>query len=411
MENSKIILVEDNKDYALKIKKKLENLGYDVPIIASNGTEAIKNIHNKKPDIIIVDLELKGDLDGIETASKINEKFVTPILYLSSAEDADFIEKVKKTNFAGYIFKPINDISLYATIEDVLFKSKKSNLPINIINTDDNYKSNEISNVVKFQKNILPDNNEIIDNIKINWLFYPSQYGSGDIFNYFKLGGFHISFYVLDVAGHGFNAAVMSTSIQRYLSPYPEKGGILRRFKNDSINNLRRRRDDFLPSILSPKEVLIELNKRFYQDYHAIALENSFFFTIVYGILNTITHEVKIARAGHHYPIYQEMNGKVKDIKSNGTAIGVFQDIDVDEKVFMFDKGARMILYSDGLVEMRNGNSDKFSTKKLNSFIRKNINVSQDMLMEKLRSQINNWVKEDKIKDDIVFLSMEMLPD
>ncbi len=99
MENSKIILVEDNKDYALKIKKKLENLGYDVPTIVSNGTEAITNICNKKPDLVIVDLELKGDLDGIETASKINEKFVTPILYLSSAQDKEFIEKVKKNIF------------------------------------------------------------------------------------------------------------------------------------------------------------------------------------------------------------------------------------------------------------------------------------------------------------------------
>ena len=236
MENSKIILVEDNKIYALKIKKKLENLGYDVPTVASNGSEAIKNINIKKPDLVIVDLELKGDPDGIETAAKINEKFITPILYLSSTEDKNFIEKVKKTNFAGYIFKPINDISLYATIENALYKSDKGNLPINSINIKENCKNNEISNVVKFQKNILPNNNEILDNIKISWLFYPSQYGSGDIFNYFKLGNFHIGFFILDVAGHGFNAALMSTSIQRYLSPYPEKGGILRRFKNDSIN-------------------------------------------------------------------------------------------------------------------------------------------------------------------------------
>ncbi len=409
MENSKIILVEDNKDYALKIKKKLENLGYDVPTIVSNGTEAITNICNKKPDLVIVDLELKGDLDGIETASKINEKFVTPILYLSSAQDKEFIEKVKKTNFAGYIFKPINDISLYATIEDALFKSEKSNFPINIINIKENFKNNEISNVVKFQKSILPNNNEIIDNIKINWLFYPSKYGSGDIFNFFKLGNFHIGFFILDVMGHGFNAAVMSTSIQRYLSPYPEKGGILKRFKNDSINNLRRRREDFLPSILSPQEVLMELNKRFYQDYQAIALENNFFFTIVYGMINTITYEAKIARAGHHYPIYQDKDGKIKTIKSNGTAIGVFQDINIDEKVFMFNKGSRLILYSDGLVEMRNGSSDKFSTKKLYSFIKKNRNISQDILIENLKTQINNWVAEDKIKDDIVFLTMEML--
>ena len=405
MENSKIILVEDKKSFALKIKKKLENLGYNIPTIVSNGTDAIKKILIKKPDLIIVDLDLKKNPDSLETVDKINKDLLIPILYLSSTQNKNFIDRVKKTNFAGYIFKPIKDIPLYATIETALYKSKKN---ISRINTFENYKDNEISNVVKFQKNILPKNNEIINNIKINWLFYPSQYGSGDIFNYFKLGRFHIGFFVLDVMGHGFNAALMSTIIQRILNPKSKNNIVIRQNRNSSINNQRRRKDDFLPSIVSPREVLLELNNRFYHDYQALTLYNNFFFTIIYGIFNTITHETKLARAGHNYPFYQKPNGEIITIKSNGTAIGTFKNINIDEYVFTFKKGSKLMFYSDGLVEVQNRAKEKFSTENLYSFIEENKNSSQDILIENLRIKIDKWIREDKINDDIVFLSLEM---
>lgn len=408
MESSKIILVEDKKSFALKIKKKLENLGYNIPTIVSNGTDAIKKILIKKPDLIIVDLDLKSNPDSIESVAKINEKLLIPVLYLSSTQNKNFIDIVKKTNCAGYIFKPVKDIPLYATIETALYKSKENISQINIL---ENYKDNEISNAVKFQKNILPKNNDIINNIKVNWLFYPSQYGSGDIFNYFKLGRFHIGFFILDVMGHGFNAALMSTIIQRILNPKSKNNIIIRQDRNNSINNQRRRKDDLLPSIVSPREVLLELNNRFYYDYQALALDSNFFFTIIYGIFNTITHETKLARAGHHYPFYQKSNGEITTIRSNGTAIGTFKDINIDEYVFTFKKGSRLMLYSDGLVEIQNGTKEGFSINNLYSFIKENKNSPQDVLIENLRTKIDKWIREDKIKDDIVFLSLEIKND
>jgi|GEM_PF-4525298 len=402
MEDSKILLVEDKKYFANKIKKKLENLGYNTPLIAYNGDEAIKKTMIKKPNLAIIDLNLKGNPDGIETAATINKKFYTPIIYMGVLQDKKFIERIKKTNFLGFINKPYNDISIYTAIETALYKSFNANNKIIIAD-------NETSNAVKLQQSILPENNQIINNIKFNYLFYPSKYGSGDLFNYFKLGNFHIGFYLFDVMGNGFNAALISTTLQRYLTPFPEKGGILRRNKNSSINNLRRRKDDYLPSIVSPKEVLTELNKLFYQDYYSSSLNSNFFFTIIYGIVNTMTLEAKIARAGHHYPIYQTSESKLLELKSKGAAIGVFPEIDIDEHIFKFKKGARLVMYSDGLIEMNNENNEKYSIDRLYTFLNEHNDYTQESMINKLNTVINNWVNNNKFNDDIAVLSLEML--
>ena len=73
MEKIKILVVEDESILAMGLKKKLENLGYSVTDIAASGPETIEKVGQNKPDIIMMDIVLKGDMDGIETAAKLNE--------------------------------------------------------------------------------------------------------------------------------------------------------------------------------------------------------------------------------------------------------------------------------------------------------------------------------------------------
>ncbi|MDA0524192.1 response regulator [Methanococcoides alaskense] len=117
MSQTKILIVEDEKIVALGIKKMLKNLGYLVPSIASSGEEAISKAEITFPDLILMDIMLKGDMDGLEAADKIRKSFDVPVVFLTAYSDDKILERAKRTKPYGYIIKPFEENSLHMTIE------------------------------------------------------------------------------------------------------------------------------------------------------------------------------------------------------------------------------------------------------------------------------------------------------
>lgn len=124
MEDVKILVVEDESIIGLNIKKKLKSFGYTVPAIVATGEEAIKMAEITFPDLVLMDVRLKGDMDGVETAAEIRKKFDIPIVYLTAYSDDEVLEKAKKTEPYGYIVKPFKANDLRSNIEIALYKHK-----------------------------------------------------------------------------------------------------------------------------------------------------------------------------------------------------------------------------------------------------------------------------------------------
>lgn len=121
---AKILVVEDEAITAMDIKRTLEKLNYSVAGIADRGDIAIRLTDELKPDLILMDITLKGDFDGIECASLINKAHNIPIVYLSVHNDEETIERSKSTNPYGYLLKPLNDRDLNSCIRMSLFRYK-----------------------------------------------------------------------------------------------------------------------------------------------------------------------------------------------------------------------------------------------------------------------------------------------
>lgn len=122
METSEIFVIEDEIIVAADIKQNLENLGYKVTGIAAKGEEALRKLGKTRPDLILIDIMLCGDLDGIETAEQINEFYDIPFIYLTGYFDNNIIERAKLTQPSGYIIKPFDKIRLHSTIQMALYK-------------------------------------------------------------------------------------------------------------------------------------------------------------------------------------------------------------------------------------------------------------------------------------------------
>jgi CheY-like chemotaxis protein len=123
----RILLVEDDPDVAGVIKAMLKHIGYTLVGIAASSEKAITMANESRPDIILLDIHLEGEADGIVTAKKIKELFGTPIIFLTAHSDDETIYRIVMTESEGYLVKPINPRELFANIEIALHKKQKIN--------------------------------------------------------------------------------------------------------------------------------------------------------------------------------------------------------------------------------------------------------------------------------------------
>lgn len=124
MQRNKIMVVEDEAVIGLSIVEKLKSANYDVveDSIIFTGKEAIEKANKYHPDLILMDIVLKGKIDGIEAAKKINAKHDIPIIYVTAYADKKLLKRAKITKPSGYIVKPFTDRELFSNIEIALYK-------------------------------------------------------------------------------------------------------------------------------------------------------------------------------------------------------------------------------------------------------------------------------------------------
>ena len=120
--NKKILTVEDEAIIAIEIKSTLKILGYTVAGHATTAQKAIDLIETDRPDLILLDIHLKGDQNGIELAKVINEKYKIPFVFLTSYSDGMILEEAIKVLPYGYIVKPFTTNDIKSAIEIALYK-------------------------------------------------------------------------------------------------------------------------------------------------------------------------------------------------------------------------------------------------------------------------------------------------
>ena len=124
MSNNRIMIVEDEEIVAVDIRLSVEKRGYAVCATASSGLEAIQKAESTRPDLILMDIQLKGNMDGIETATRIKELYQIPIVYLTAFGEDAVLQRAKIAEPYGYITKPFVDRDLHIAIEISIYKKQ-----------------------------------------------------------------------------------------------------------------------------------------------------------------------------------------------------------------------------------------------------------------------------------------------
>ena len=123
-DEKQILVVEDEILIAEGLQRKLKAMGYAVPVIVSSGEEAIKKTKENNPDLVLMDINLYGKMDGIEAASKIHSFSDIPVIYLTAYADNKTLERAKITEPYAYLIKPFKDRELQINLEIAFYKNK-----------------------------------------------------------------------------------------------------------------------------------------------------------------------------------------------------------------------------------------------------------------------------------------------
>src|SRR6056297_64483 len=124
MNNEKIIIIEDELLVAKDLEKTLTDLGYSVIATFSNGEDFLEEVGKLPVDLIIMDIMLAGQLNGIETVDRFYQRYSVPVIFLTAYAEQEKIQQAKKLGPYGYLIKPYNKNELATTIEITLYKDK-----------------------------------------------------------------------------------------------------------------------------------------------------------------------------------------------------------------------------------------------------------------------------------------------
>lgn len=238
------------------------------------------------------------------------------------------------------------------------------------------------------QAGLMPKISEVHPSFCLDWLVLPSSFLAGDNLNYFMMQDRYLIFYHLDVAGHGIPSALLSVTLNHLLSPQP--GSPMVRF--DPHLELKR--------IVPPVDVVSELNRRFQP-------QGDGYFTMIYGVLDTRTREVRFCQAGHPIPLKINHEGEITPIGDGGFPVGLWPDMTYEETVTDLHPGDRLLLYSDGVLECVNSEGVPYSIDKLKEILLQTTGLPPKAALKSIQQDLEQWSQGKNFPDDISMLLIE----
>lgn len=250
----------------------------------------------------------------------------------------------------------------------------------------------ELAEAGQIQRSWLPQSLPDIPGYRFAWSFIPCQELGGDSLNVIRLDENHVGMYVLDVTGHGVGAALLSASIQRWLSPVPEHSCLFTR-DADADGGF---------SIASPSSVVADLNRWFQTEPG-----NGKFFTFIYGVLDLRDGDFRYVTAGHPPPLLVGNEGAEVCPLAKGVPVGMLEDFDFGEARMSIKAGDRILFYTDGAPEAADASDRLYDMERILEDMVKQREKSPDEALSAIMDGLHRWCGSATMEDDVTFLMVE----
>lgn len=247
---------------------------------------------------------------------------------------------------------------------------------------------NELRAAADMQKHLLPEPASICG-INFASRYIPCRYVAGDVFNYFRMDETRIAFYLIDVAGHGVRAAMLSFTLSTILTP-----------KNGQLRRLVLHPPGY--EVISPAEVAAELNRQFQSGSDVLS-----YFTMTYGLIDLLDHHLTVVQAGCPHPLLITRSGEVSLVGSGGPPVGLLDGMDYEEIRVPFGPGDRLVLCSDGVTECAGRNGDFFPQELVTELLREGADRPLAAVLDLVGDELRRWRGREEFDDDVTILGIE----
>ena len=392
-----ILIVEDSKPQLLMLAAFVRKIGHEV-YMAGNGVEALEILAEHVEIRLVISDWMMPEMDGEALCKSLRKKQDSSYIYfilLTGNTDDNSVVRGLNTGADDYIKKPVKfdelDARLKAGIRIIELekklddRNKKLSQALSIINKD-------LESAAKMQEELLIQPTTI-QNTAFDWFFKPSKYIGGDMFGYHALDEQHVCFYQLDVAGHGIPSALFSFLLNRLMSNVEEQSSFLKEVT--TVKPFYR--------ILSAHEVVTALNDRF-----QATADSMIYFTIAYAILNTDTGRLRLVQAGHP-PVLWLSDGEstIKKVEGCGLPVGMMPDITYEEHSIQLNRGDKLVLYSDGIIESENAEQIQYGDKQFEQVLLAHKNLALQKMVAGVKTSIEKWRGEAQFDDDVTYLIVQ----
>jgi sigma-B regulation protein RsbU (phosphoserine phosphatase) len=395
----KILVVEDDPVTQTLLLGWLQEWNHQVTT-ASTESEAKSFLKRTEFDLVLSNWYV-SDMDGLDLCRHIRENpsptYCYIILYTLRAGEMDFVSGMD-AGADDFISIPLESSRLRVRIraaERILTLRQElaeQNASLNRLNeklgTAYRTIQSDLQAASALQAGLMPTISDVHPCFRLDWLVLPSSFLAGDNLNYFMMQDRYLIFYHLDVAGHGIPSALLSVTLNHLLSPQP--GSPMVRF--DPQLELKR--------IVPPVDVVSELNRRFQP-------QGDGYFTMIYGVLDTITREVRFCQAGHPIPLQVNQLGEVAPVGEGGFPVGLWPDMTYEETTTTLVPGDRLLLYSDGVLECVNPEGVSYTVEQLKEQLSRTIKMPPKAALETIQSDLETWCVGKSFPDDVSMLIIE----
>ena len=239
------------------------------------------------------------------------------------------------------------------------------------------------------QQALLPKRGPCADRLQVAWVYRPCDELGGDMLNVFPLGNQQVGFFVLDVSGHGVPAALLSVTAARDLWPYAGHDVVIPE-------------DASAPFAHGLDTRVAELNGTF-----AMEATAGHFLTLLYGVLDLPDRVFRFVCAGHPFPILLR-GEQLREIGVPGLPVGVLREAEYEETEVDVQRGDRIYVYSDGLVEEADSSNQLFGSARLRESILQTHGMTLDESVDALLNVVLAWGGRDRLRDDASIIAVEI---
>ncbi|ARU56939.1 response regulator receiver-modulated signal transduction PP2C family phosphatase [Oleiphilus messinensis] len=380
------VLVIDSEEFSRDaLSNYLISKGYYV-YSASCLMEATSAIGKERPDLVFADVDAQNMQSLVKALN--SDKHYIPVVALGETASANDVISLLRAGAADYLLKPLNDLM---DVDQVLVKlfdrvrlfrlnqryrreleeaNKELKSGISELKADQNAG-------LKVQMKMLPDHDQVIENIFFDHLIKPSLFLSGDFLDYFRLDRERLLFYIADVSGHGASSAFVTV--------------LLKNLTNRLLRNMRRGSSD---DILYPDRFLMRVNKELMDTSLGKHL------TMFVGIINV--HDRTLTYAlGAHYPMPVMVTEQdTYYLEGSGMPVGLFDEPEFNVYEIGLEYNFRMVMFSDGILEIMTEPSLAEKEKRLLELIREGSQTIEQLSAQFRLNGLND------LPDDIAILTL-----